>query len=76
MSVSQVMPVVMAVVKSKPVILATIAVFLYVDFVFFVARYKKQPKVKSKRPAIQAAPAPAAEASSEATEDSGGADEE
>ncbi len=66
MSVSEVIPVVLAVVKSKPVILATIAVFLYVDFVFFVARYRKQPKVKAKKSIAKAAePAPAPEGGAE-----------
>ena len=77
MSISQVIPVVMAVIKSKPVILATIAVFLYIDFVFFVARYRKQPKIKGKRPLAKAAPAPAApsEEGGETAQEGGGGEE-
>ena len=67
------LPVVIAVIKSKPVIMATIAVFLYIDFVFFVARYRKQPKIKAKKRSVAApAPAPAPQEGEGGGEQAGG----
>jgi len=56
----QLIPLIKAVLTNKTVIVCTIIVFLYVDFVWFVARYRKKPRpVKTKR---VASPAPAAAA--------------
>lgn len=66
----QLMPVLKAVLTNKIVIFCTIAVFLYVNFVWFVARYRKKPRpVKAKRVAT---PAPAAAPAAEAAPAEGG----
>lgn len=66
----QLMPILKSVLTNKTVIICTIIVFLYVDFVWFVARYRKKPRpVKTKR---IASPAPAPDAENPPAEDGGG----
>lgn len=58
----QLLPVVKAVLTNKIVIICTIVVFMYVNFVWFVARYHKKPRpVKAKKIAAAPSPAPNAE---------------
>lgn len=58
MKLSVVFPIVGDVLKSPVVIGTAIVVILYLNFVFFVARYKKKPS-KPKKRRVVAAPAPA-----------------
>ena len=56
-------PVIKAVLTNKTVIVTAIIVFLYLDFVCFVARYRKKnkPAAPKKRAVAAPAPEPAAE---------------
>ena len=72
-------PVVLGVLKNPIVIIAAAVIILYLNFVFFVARYvKKPPRPKRRKPAP--APAPAKkegeqkEGGGGGKEDAGGAD--
>lgn len=57
-----VMDVISAVLTNINVIIATIAVVLYLNFVVYVVRYrKKPPKVRNKKKVIAQAPTPAPE---------------
>ena len=57
----QLIPVLKGVLTNKTVIICTIVVFMYVNFVWFVARYHKKPRPVKAKKVVTAAPAPAAE---------------
>lgn len=66
MKLNLVMPIVGEVLKSPVVIGTTIVVLLYLNFVFFVARYKKQsPKPRKPKAVAPVAAKPAESASDE-----------
>ena len=65
MGISQIMSTSIAVLLNPAVILVTVGVIFYLNFVNYVVRYrKKAPKVKKKK-VIAAAPAPAEEGAGE-----------
>ena len=72
MKLNVVLPVVGEVLKSPIVIGTTLAIILYLNFVFFVAHYKKKPPKPKKRRVVAPAPAPAKSEESEAGGDSSG----
>ncbi len=68
-------PVIKAVLSSKVVIFTAIVVFLYLDFVCFVARYRKKKKLPPVKKSVAVAPAPEpAGESGDAGDEAGGAD--
>ena len=72
-------PVILGVLKNPIVIISSAVIILYLNFVFFVARYVKKPP-RPKRKKVAAAPAPAKaegenkEGGAESSADAGGAD--
>ncbi len=71
MNFSNFISVFLKILTNKTVIITTVLVFLYIDFICYVARYRKKPP----RPKVKkvAAPAPAAApAEDEGGEDGGG----
>ncbi len=74
MSVSDVIPVATRVLLNPYVIGAAIAVILYINFVYFVAKYRKKPP-QPKRKKVIAAPAPAPAAPAEGGGDASGGGE-
>lgn len=78
MKIGAMMPVVLGVLKNPIVIISSVAIILYLNFVFFVARYVKKPP-RPKRKKVAAPPPPKAaeekkEGADEGKEDAGGAD--
>lgn len=65
MKLNVVLPIVGEVLKSPIVIGTTLAIILYLNFVFFVAHYKKKPPKARKPRAVSPAPAPAKPAEAE-----------
>lgn len=56
---SEILPIILSVLKNKYVILAAIVCFLLMDFASYVCRYrKKPPKQKIKKTAAKSAPPP------------------
>ena len=51
------LPVILGVLKNPLVIISSVAVILYLNFVFFVARYVKKPAKPKKRKEPKPAPA-------------------
>lgn len=74
MKISEIMPIILQVLKSPYVIGTCLVVIFFMNFCSFVANYRKKPP-KPKKP--KAAPAPAKEASAEsqAKEDGGNTSE-
>ncbi len=70
---NELIPVIKAVLFNKTVIMTAIIVFLYLDFVCFVARYRKKNKSAPVKKSVAAAPAP--EPASDSDSGSGGADD-
>lgn len=70
MKLNVVLPIVGEVLKSPIVIGTTLAIILYLNFVFFVAHYKKKPPKPKKRHVV--APVPAKPKESESSDDSSG----
>lgn len=70
MKLNVVLPIVGEVLKSPIVIGTTLAIILYLNFVFFVAHYKKKPPKPRKPRAVSPAPAPAKPADTESGDDS------
>ena len=68
MKLNVVMPIVGEVLKSPVVIGTAIVVLLYLNFVFFVARYKKQPPKPRKPNIVAPVAAPPVESASEESE--------
>ena len=68
MKLNVVMPIVGEVLKSPVVIGTAIVVLLYLNFVFFVARYKKQPPKPRKPKIVAPVAAPPVESASEESE--------
>ena len=71
MNFSSFISVFLKILTNKTVIITTVLVFLYIDFICYVARYRKKPP----RPKVKriSAPAPAAApAEGEGGEDGGG----
>lgn len=56
---SSFIPVIKAVLGNKVVITTAIVVFLYLDFVCFVAKYRKKKKLPPIKKSVATAPAPA-----------------
>ena len=76
MSIAQLLPVLKGVLTNKIIIICAIVVFLYVDFVWFVARYRKKPRPVKAKKSVASPPAPPAEnaaAPNEANEAKSGA---
>lgn len=65
MKLNVVLPIVGEVLKSPIVIGTTLAIILYLNFVFFVAHYKKKPPKTRKPRAVSPTPAPAKPAEAE-----------
>ena len=61
----EIIPVVIAVLTNKKVIITAVVVFLYLDFCSYIVRYRKKPKPTKKKIVSAPAPAPAEQASSE-----------
>ena len=64
--IAQLLAVLKHVLTNNLVIICAVIVFLYVDFVWFVARYRKKPSAPKSRPIVRA---PEPEAAPAATED-------
>ena len=56
MNVSRIISVVSEVLKNKDVVIAAVIVFLYLDFIFYIANYRKKRK-PPQRKIISSAPA-------------------
>lgn len=76
MKIAAMMPVVLGVLKNPITIISAAVIILYLNFVFFVARYVKKPAKPKKKKAPKAAPpkkeAEKKEGEGEGTEDAGG----
>ena len=57
MKIGAMLPVILGVLKNPLVIISSVAVILYLNFVFFVARYVKKPAKAKKKKAPKEAPA-------------------
>ena len=57
MKIGAMLPVILGVLKNPLVIISSVAVILYLNFVFFVARYVKKPAKPKKRKEPKPAPA-------------------
>lgn len=68
-SMSALIPVITAVLSNKLVIITAVVVFLYLNFVCFVAKYHKKQKPLPVKKTVAVAPAP------EPAADTGGADD-
>lgn len=69
MNVSRIISVVSEVLKNKDVVIAAVIVFLYLDFIFYIANYRKKRK-PPQRKIISSAPA-ASETEGSGDSDSG-----
>ncbi len=61
----EIIPVVIAVLTNKKVIITAVIIFLYLDFCSYIVRYRKKIKPTKTKKIVPASPPPAEKASSE-----------
>ncbi|WP_406033254.1 hypothetical protein [Treponema saccharophilum] len=59
MSIPEMIPLIKGVLTEPKVIITTVIIFLYIDIVAKIVRYRKKKKQIKKRPTVVSAPAPA-----------------